>query len=106
MEVRMIALNILGAWLLADFLSGVAHWVQDKILVYGHLKYFDLVIGENVLHHDKPNPWEKFLIALNIRISCVTTWPVALALYLLGAPTFLWLGIFFLSFGNLIHFFA
>ncbi len=39
----------------------------------------------------------------NIRSTVVVVWPLALALFLAGVPTVIWLAVFFTAFGNLIH---
>jgi hypothetical protein len=101
-----ISITILCAWLLADFLSGVAHWAQDRVLAESKSKFWNQVIADNVLHHTNPAAMLEFSILENIRISVTATWPLALGLYLIGAPTVIWLAIFFVSFGNGVHWFS
>jgi len=97
---------ILGAWLLADFISGVAHWAQDRILVPSKNNFKNKIIMDNVLHHTKPAEMLKFSLLENIRIAIFVMWPIALILYLMGSPTVIWLAFFFVAFGNGVHWFS
>lgn len=102
----MICLSVFGAWLLADTLSGVAHWAQDRVLQRSESKFWNSVIDDNVLHHTKPAAMTQFSFFENIRVSATALWPLTLVLYLIGSPTMIWLAILFLSFANGVHWFA
>lgn len=102
-----LLLQILAAWLLADFITGVVHWVEDRYLDgNASLEFARGVATDNVLHHDKPTAmllntrWE------NMRSAAIVAWPVAAIALLMGAPLWLWLGLALTSVGNLVHRFA
>lgn len=92
------------AWLLADFMSGVVHWSEDRYLnTPSRFKFLDGIRTDNDLHHEKPYAMLKFTVFQNVNTSVVVAWPLALILYFIGAPAFIWLAFVFVSFGNLAH---
>lgn len=100
-------LQLLIAWLLADFITGVFHWFEDRYLDgNASLEFARGVATDNVLHHDKPtamllnSKWE------NMRSAAVFAWPIAFFAWEFGAPLWLWLGLALTAFGNLVHRFA
>lgn len=97
---------ILGAWLLADFLSGIIHWIEDKRLNPSRIAFLDRVRIDNDLHHFRPSSILRFTWLENIGASAMLTLPLSLCLYAIHAPKVLWLAIFFSTFGNLTHRFA
>lgn len=103
----MIGLEIIAAWLFADFVSGVVHWIEDRYMDGMHsLEFARGVATDNILHHDDPSamtrstPWE------NMRSSAYFAFPVAAIAWFFDAPLWLWLGLGFSAFGNLIHRFS
>lgn len=103
----MIAFKVLLAWLLADFIAGVVHWAQDKLLdVETAFDFLNTFKEDNDLHHAKPAAMLKLSAWENMRGSALFAWPLSFALYFTNAPTVLWLGVFFSAFGNAIHRFA
>jgi hypothetical protein len=97
-------MTILLAWLLADFISGVAHWFEDHVLderfAFAPLKGIHV---DNQLHHRKPAEMLKNSLWGNINTSAPYAWAAAIALFFAGAPTIIWLSVFFVSFVNLTH---
>lgn len=100
-------LTIVAAWLLADFITGAVHWLEDRYMDDDtSLEFARGVATDNVLHHDKPTAmtlntgWE------NMRSGAIFAWPAGLLAWLMGAPDWLWMGLAFASLGNLIHRFA
>lgn len=103
----MIVLTILGAWLLADFLTGVVHWAEDKFLDREFkINFLNQIKADNDLHHAKPAALTQYTYWENINTSAPITLPLSLLLFLLGTPTVLWLALFFGTFANLVHRFA
>lgn len=100
-------MSIILAWLLADFISGLAHWAEDKLLVnpsrWGFLEGIRL---DNTLHHEKPAAMLKFTLWQNINTTAYWTLPIAAILFVFGAPIVIWLAMVFVTFGNIIHRFA
>jgi hypothetical protein len=95
---------ILFAWLLADFIAGVLHWAEDKLLLNpSRSRLIEMIRQDNILHHDRPGAICSFSYWDNIRVSAMVTLPMATILLLMGAPTLAWLTAFFLTFGNLTH---
>jgi hypothetical protein len=103
----MIFLEILGAWFLADFLTGVVHWYEDRMLTDdSRFKFLREAAADNELHHNYPYALCRVSFWENINTSAVITLPLSLILFLIDAPMILWLAVFFATFGNLIHRFA
>jgi hypothetical protein len=99
--------TIILSWLLADFIAGVVHWFEDKVLLNpSRYRFINAIRLDNELHHTFPAAMLKLTPAENIRESVLIAWPLAALLFLLGAPTVIWLALFFVAFGNLIHRFA
>lgn len=99
-----IAFQVLVAWLLADFITGLFHWWEDRYLGDNQsLEFFQGVAQDNLRHHRYPTAlcmvswWE------NMRSAAIFAWPVGAILWALGAPLWLWTGIYFTGFGNLVH---
>ncbi len=100
-------MTILLAWMLADLLSGIGHWYQDKMLVgESRFAFLNLLKEGNDLHHAKPLAMLKESLWGNINSTIPVTLPCAAVGFWVGAPTFIWLGIFFASFSNLTHRYA
>lgn len=99
-------MTILSAWLLADFLSGIGHWYEDKMLKPHWYGFLDNIQKDNELHHNNPTFMLRNSWLDNISTTCVITLPLTAILFGVGAPTVLTLGVFFASFANLIHRFS
>jgi hypothetical protein len=100
-------LSITAAWFLADFYTGVFHWIEDRYVAPGNS--LDFLIGKGSgesLHHDKPTAmllntrWE------NIRSAAYPAWIIALVAWFVGLPMWFVLSLVFVAFGNLVHRFA
>lgn len=100
----MIALKILAAWLLADFLTGVVHWIQDLFMDRPFKNsILNSIKEDNDLHHRSPMSMLKFSYWENLKNSAAFAWPLSLGLYVVGAPVVIWLAVFFGSFANIVH---
>jgi len=96
-------MTILLAWILADFISGIVHWYEDKILVgFQRNRFLDQIRKDNELHHEKPGAMLQLSAFQNIETSLIAI-PIAFALWVFGAPDVVSLAVFFSTFGNLIH---
>lgn len=99
----MLILKVLAAWFIADFISGLAHWAEDRLLKEPeengllHGVYID-----NVKHHKRPG----YLILEswwgNINTSAPLAWPLAFGC-LLNGRLVIGLAFTFAGFGNLVH---
>lgn len=99
-----ILVSILLAWLFADFITGVVHWAEDRLLDKpSRFKFLNAVKADNQLHHWKPTAMLRFTVSENINTSVVIAWPLALALFFASAPVAIWLGVFLSGFGNIVH---
>lgn len=97
-------MTIILAWLFADFISGVVHWIEDKVLVApSRYSFLNALRVDNDLHHRSPAAMLKLTPAENIQESVLIAWPLAAILFILGIPTIIWLGVFFASFANFVH---
>lgn len=107
MDALMFLLSVYGAWLVADFITGVVHWWEDRYL--GSMQSFDFAAGiaaDNADHHKKPTGMLRFSQWENMRSGAVVGWPLAILLWCLGCPMLVWLSVFFSAFGNLVHRYA
>lgn len=100
----MLVLEIVVAWLFADFITGLFHWFEDRYMGEEQtLEFASSLAADNQLHHNKPTamllhtPWD------NMKSAAYVAWPVAMILAILGAPLWLWLGVAFTSLGNWVH---
>lgn len=98
-----IQVLVLSSWLAADFLTGVFHWFEDKYLLGGTLNFLDSIAEDNDLHHRKPTAMLLSTGWTNMKSSAAAAWPASLACWWFGMPAFVWLTLFFVAFGNLIH---
>lgn len=96
----MIALQIVAAWLLADAMSGLAHWILDRRLRSGGR--FASLVEDNVQHHARPEGILEFTHWQNVRGSLLSIGLAGMTRGL-GAPLIVWLAFVFLFFGNLVH---
>jgi hypothetical protein len=103
----LVLLNLISAWLLADFIAGVGHWVQDRLLdIESLFNFVNSIKKDNDLHHEKPAAMLKNSLFENVRDSMIVAWPIAFVAWLAGAPLFLWLGVGLSSFANGVHRFS
>ena len=102
----MFLVQVLAAWLLADWLTGAVHWFEDRYLAGMSLNFLDSVAKENDLHHRKPTAMLQSTGWTNMKSAAAAGWPLAALLWYLGCPIVVWLVPFFASFGNLVHRFA
>jgi len=97
-------LTVLLAWLFADFLTGIIHWLQDKHLSENpKYSWLTEISADNQIHHKSPGLFTTYSVWDNIGTSVMVSLPLSLMLFFIGSPTIIWLGVFFASFGNLIH---
>lgn len=97
-------MTIILAWLLADLLSGIIHWWEDRAMAgASRLKYLNDVRADNERHHRSPGYLTRTSWWENINTTAPGAWIIAVILWIAGAPQILILATFFLSFGNLVH---
>lgn len=97
-------MTILFAWLLADFLTGLVHFAQDRLLLWeSRFKFINQVKADNDLHHRRPGAMLQYSVWENINTSVPIAWPASAILFALGCPTVVWLAFFFAGFGNAVH---
>lgn len=102
--LRAIVLTILFSWLLADFISGLVHWWEDRALVgKSSLKFLNGVRLDNERHHNEPIQLTRLSWWENINTTAPIAWTLSLIFFVINAPTILWLTVFCLGFGNLVH---
>lgn len=99
-------MTFLGAWLLADFISGLVHWWEDRANTKtSNWEFINGVRRDNERHHNMPGYLLRFSWWGNISTTAILAWPLALLFVLLG-ENFLAMTFLFLGFGNLVHRFA
>lgn len=104
MFIISILFQLLIAWLLADFITGLVHWFEDKYLEKDKtLNFLSSIAEDNDLHHRKPTAMIQNSGWTNMKSGFVVGTPVAIILWFIGAPLWLWLACFFSGFGNLVH---
>jgi hypothetical protein len=99
--------TILLAWFLADLVTGLVHWVEDRLLIFNTgIKFLEGIKADNDLHHAEPTALTKYSYWGNINTSAIFAWPLSVGLYFLGVYPVICLAVFFTGFANLIHRFA
>lgn len=92
MDLFSIIAQLLVGWLLADFLSGLAHWIEDRLLWVGMPLLSRPIVEPNRLHHRDP------LAFLNASVLSrnSTTWAAVVAIALpwlfLAGFSWIWVG--------------
>ncbi len=95
---------ILLAWLLADFISGIVHWWEDRALKgVSRFEFINGVRADNDRHHRTPRSLTETSWWENINTTAPFAWVLTAILFAIGAPAVITLAVFFLSFGNLVH---
>lgn len=97
----MILINILAAWLVADFISGLVHWFEDR-----YLDETTSIGRDNTLHHNDPRAMTRIPYWQNVDSSLAYGIPLAIVLWIAGAHQIFILSMFFACFANLVHRFA
>lgn len=100
MSIFILCLKAFAAWLLADALSGLAHWVLDTQLVADG--WFPGLVDDNERHHARPEAMLEYTIWQNMSTSLFALAAAGL-FHAFGAPFIIWLSFVFLFFGNLVH---
>lgn len=52
--LALLALQVIAGWLLADFLSGVLHWIEDRFGRPDMPVLGPMFFAPNLLHHEQP----------------------------------------------------
>lgn len=100
----MFILEILSAWLLADFISGLVHWYEDQALTTAsRFEFINSIRRDNERHHEQPGYFLRLTWWQNINTTAPFAWAIALGLWALGAPLVAVLVAAFLGIGNLVH---
>jgi len=95
------------SWFLADLIAGIVHWWEDHYLNNdSKFKFLNTLSKDNDLHHKDPAALTAYSLWRNIDTSAVVAWPLCLFLFLIGAPTLLYMTVFFASFANIVHRFS
>lgn len=96
-------MSILLAWLVADLISGIVHWWEDRAIVgASRFAFINSIRADNERHHQKPGYFLRFSWWENINTTAPIAWSVAFVLALFGAQ-FAALVALYLGFGNLVH---
>lgn len=99
--------EILAAWLLADFITGIFHWWEDRVLVSpSKFHFINKIIFDNEIHHKRPTDMVKKSWYENINNSLPFAVIGAVILLACGCPFVVYMAVYFTGFGNLIHRFA
>jgi hypothetical protein len=97
-------MTYLFAWLIADFISGVVHWWEDRSsTTNSSIAFLNQVRLDNERHHKMPGYLTRYSWWSNINTTAPFAWTAAVISFFLGAPDLMWLVLFFLGFGNLVH---
>lgn len=101
----MILLYLLSAWIMADFISGIFHWVEDR---YGRESWpnwaYQLVVIPNRIHHSNPSKMTKDGYWSTVNYGVLFSLPVSLLVY--PFSPWLALSVILSSHANFVHRFA
>lgn len=98
-----IVWQIIGAWFVADFISGVAHWWEDRVLMRPTWGFLEGIRQDNIKHHKRPGALTLQSFWGNINTTVPIVWPLALGLWWAGLPMVVWMAFVFSAFANYIH---
>lgn len=101
-----VIFTIIICWFLADWLTGIIHWWEDRYLTLNSKGFLKSLAQDNINHHNDPELMGKSTWWENMNTSAPYAWVLVAVVYFLGAPMIVWLTFFFASFGNLVHRFA
>jgi ubiquitin-conjugating enzyme E2 variant len=94
----MILTELLAAWFLADFISGLVHWFEDRYLTEA------TEIGrDNILHHTDPRAMTRISMWENVKGSLTYGIPLSITLFLIEAPLVIYMSVLFACSANLVH---
>lgn len=97
-------MKILISWLIADFISGIVHWYEDRAMIKSsRVKFLNEVREDNERHHQQPGFLIRHTWWQNINTTAPFAWALAIVFYFSGCSLFIWLPTLFLGFGNLVH---
>lgn len=100
-------MTVLGAWLMADFITGIVHWWEDRAIIgASRSNFINAVRDDNELHHRLPAYFLRYTWWENINTTAPMAWSLAAVSAIAGLGLFTTLTLAFLGFGNLIHRFA
>lgn len=100
-------MTIILAWLLADFLSGLGHWAQDKMLDRtSRFKFINAVKEDNDLHHLHPTRLTKYTLWENTKYSAMVSVPSFCVLFYFDVHNIVSLAVLLTAFANLVHRYA
>lgn len=104
----ILVAQVFLAWLLADFLSGAFHFIEDRILSGTQKsKFLQGVVNDNMIHHMTPSNIVRETWIGNMSTTMPITLPIAVLFLVIQDWTSLgFLTALFLTFGNLIHRFS
>lgn len=93
------------AWLLADFISGLVHWAEDRLLPSSWSRYplIGQILRDNERHHYRPLAMLKETYLGTVSTTAPIAIPIGIGLYLLDAPTVIWLSVSCTAVANLVH---
>lgn len=99
-----MALEALGAWLLADFITGLVHWWEDAYAQADWPVIGPLVAEPNLLHHRDPRAMTRLPWWRNVDVPVIVGALVLGGLTAIHALTWpLTLAILLAAFTNLVH---
>lgn len=87
-----IILQLLLGWLVADFLSGVLHWLEDRILWTTIPAIGRHVVEPNRLHHSDPMAFARASVLSRNSTTWIPVAAIAALWFWLGGFSFVWLG--------------
>lgn len=89
----MIAVfQLLIGWLIADLLSGIVHWLEDRVLWVGMPLISKSVVEPNRLHHELPRSFLDQTVWQRSGTTWATTAVLAAIWLWLAGFSFIWLG--------------
>lgn len=92
MSVSDIILQLLLGWLIADFLSGFFHWLEDRVLWVGIPVIGKHVVVPNRLHHTEPAAFTRSSLLSRNSTTWIPVLAIAVLWYWLAGVSLVWLG--------------
>lgn len=98
----LATLRVFSAWIMADFVSGVFHWWEDRYGVEDWPVIGPLVVAPNILHHSEPTAFLRGSVITRNWTTFAPALAFSSASWWLGSPWWALVGAF-VALANEVH---
>jgi len=87
-----VVFQLLAGWLIADLVSGLVHWLEDRVLWSSIPVLGPYVVAPNRHHHADPIDFTRGTLLSRNSTTWIATAAIAALWLLIGGFSFVWLG--------------